>query len=997
MCFKKGFLTVFSVALIFSCLFLVSSCSNETNATLYDISYYSQGKLYNTQSVLAGNLAPQVSPPVSGEAGVIFSHWSISENGPEYDFSTPVNAHLTLYAVWTKSQHKVSFYSGGVLVEIASVSYGESVQRPSDPQSSTEGMTFAHWSLIENGEPFNFDTPITADKFLYAVFTSDTSSSPSEHIVKFYSGETVINESRVKEGDKVTFIDIDSQYIPAGKEFLHWSVAPNGEAFDFDLIIEQDLNLYAVWKNVQPEEPNPIKYTVLFYVNDVLYKSEEIESGNTLVCPEPPESSSEEKIFSHWSKTESGEPFDTNSKITSDLTLHAVFVDAYHTVTLIDRNQIKYIEVEHNSLFTEPDSPISADSKIIFSHWSISENGAPFDFSSRILSDIKIYAVWVSNEHTVTFSNGEWQTVITVMHGENVNNQEISSLPYEGAVFSHWSKEEYGPAFDFSEPVISDLNLYAVWKPVITYVNGSEKKSYTIDYDSLVNSPKQPDIVPQGKLNHFLYWSAENNGEKEFDFSEKIKKSITLYAVWADFCITFKNGEDIVDIQYLLSGQTVRELQPPEPEKGKIFSHWSSMDDDKYSEWDFSSPVYSDDIVYAVWDDVYCNVKFYFNDSVALTKSVKYGEFVVCPECFDIEIPDGHSISYWSTSYGIENEASQYLFDTTPVTSDISLYAIWKTYKITLKNIQNDIVQELSIEGGTCYVPDNQHIWVTSLETGAIYDSSIPVQNDITLYVACELNVLDDDRIGISRGNSELEVLIVPEGITRVAGFYSSEIREVQLSSSVETIGRNAFKECRNLTEINSDNVLIVEDSAFYNSGIQKAELKKTTEIHDKAFYNCELLETVLLPSAIMLGSDVFYGCTALTEIYLPESLSTIGAGIFENCISLQQVFLPDNLEIITPEMFKNCSSLSNIELPEAIKEIGDYAFYGCSFESIVILDDILYGKFVYANNSASKIEISPNINTIGEGWFSENNFTEVDIPDTIEPEFQSFGAKLVS
>ena len=1077
LCFKKGLLIALFVLSIFSCLFLISSCSNENEKTVYDITYYSQGELYNTQSVIAGNLAPQVSPPVPGEPGRVFSHWSLSENGPEYDFSMPVNVNLILYAVWTKSQHNVNFYSDNVIFETVSVAYGESVKKPSDPQpasdgmtflywsltengeefdfsqqitgdlslyavwakkqcavsfycdgtvfetinveygksaqkpddpkSEFEGMTFSHWSLTENGESFDFDTPITSDTSLYAVFTSDTPISPSEYIVKFYADDTLIKETSVTEGGKVSFIDVDSQYIPEGKDFLHWSITPNGAAFDFDSIIRQDMNLYAVWKNIQPEEPEPIKYTVLFYVNNVLYKSEEIESGKTLICPEPPESSSGEKIFSHWSKTEFGDPFDTNSKVTADLILYAVFADAYHTVTLIDRNQTKYVKVEHNSLLAEPDSPISTDSKIIFSHWSVSENGAPFDFSSRILSDIKIYAVWVPNEHTVTFNNGEWKTIITVTHGENVKNQEISSLPYEGAVFSHWSKEEYGPAFDFSEPVISDLNLYAVWKPVITYVNGSEKKSYTIEYDSLVTSPKQPDFVPQGKLNHFLHWSAENNGEKEFDFAEKIKKSITLYAVWADFCIMFKNGEDVVDIQYLLSGQTVKKPQLPEPEKGKVFSHWSSMDDAIYSEWDFTSPVYSDDIVYAVWDDVYCNVKFYFNDSLALTKSVKYGEVIVCPESFDIEIPAGHSISYWSTSYGMENEVSQYLFDTTPVTSDISLYAIWKTYKVTLYNTHNSIEQELSIEGGTCYAPDDHYIWVTSLETCSIYDSSIPVQNDITLYAACKLFIRDDNKIGIGSGNSELEVLIVPEGIFSVSGFNYCKIREVRLPSSVERIGLYAFYGCTNLTEINLDNVLIIEDYAFYKSGIQKAELKKSTEIGDKAFYGCESLETVLLSPATILGNDIFYGCTALTEvdlsslqvmgnnvfygcsslteIVLPESLTTIGYGVFENCVSLQKVILPDNLEIITSGMFKNCSSLSNIELPEAIKEIGDYAFYGCSFESIVILDDILYGKFVYANNSASKIEISPSVSTIGEGWFSGNNITEVVIPDTVE------------
>lgn len=98
------------------------------------------------------------------------------------------------------------------------------------------------------------------------------------------------------------------------------------------------------------------------------------------------------------------------------------------------------------------------------------------------------------------------------------------------------------------------------------------------------------------------------------------------------------------------------------------------------------------------------------------------------------------------------------------------------------------------------------------------------------------------------------------------------------------------------------------------------------------AFSGCSSLTEINLPASLTsIGEYAFSGCSSLTEINLPDNLTSIGGYAFNGCSSLTEIHLPDNLTSIESFTFNFCSSLTEIHLPASLTSIGDRAFWSCS------------------------------------------------------------------
>ena len=104
------------------------------------------------------------------------------------------------------------------------------------------------------------------------------------------------------------------------------------------------------------------------------------------------------------------------------------------------------------------------------------------------------------------------------------------------------------------------------------------------------------------------------------------------------------------------------------------------------------------------------------------------------------------------------------------------------------------------------------------------------------------------------------------------------------------------------------------------------------TAIGDDAFGQCHDLQSLTIKdAATSIGHRAFLGCTSLETISLGENIKTIGYHAFNSCtsINLTNVTIPENVTTIRPGTFDYCTHLEYIMLPAGLTSFQD-SLKGC-------------------------------------------------------------------
>lgn len=105
------------------------------------------------------------------------------------------------------------------------------------------------------------------------------------------------------------------------------------------------------------------------------------------------------------------------------------------------------------------------------------------------------------------------------------------------------------------------------------------------------------------------------------------------------------------------------------------------------------------------------------------------------------------------------------------------------------------------------------------------------------------------------------------------------------------------------------------------------------TSIPQYMFYQFRSLTKVVLPSTLTdIGNYAFYQCTALSDIdFSNTNLTTIGVYAFSGCTSISSITFPEGFTTINIRAFEGCTALAHVEFPSTLTFIGQYGFVNCS------------------------------------------------------------------
>lgn len=139
--------------------------------------------------------------------------------------------------------------------------------------------------------------------------------------------------------------------------------------------------------------------------------------------------------------------------------------------------------------------------------------------------------------------------------------------------------------------------------------------------------------------------------------------------------------------------------------------------------------------------------------------------------------------------------------------------------------------------------------------------------------------------------------------------------------SAITTIEQSAFLEAASIqTVIFSDELTTIGKSAFESSG----------------------LVSVTIPGTVSLTSTtqryIFRYCTSLKTVVIEEGFTVLPDGMFTGCTALTSVTLPDTVTTIY-NAFGDCTSISSIVIPASVTNIYSMSFVGWTADQTIIFE----------------------------------------------------------
>ncbi len=477
----------------------------------------------------------------------------------------------------------------------------------------TDGSSSLDWSYAgtkgeagDSGDYTAEDCEVLADsKSSGGLANTNTGASTTFTITYNYINENdevvYITKGKVTKGYAITTPTFEVD----GYRLIKWytDVSLNTE-YDFSMAVDSNIILYASSEVVQT-------HIVTFKDGDTILATDVVNNGSYATITTPTKLG---YVFSHWEDVDGNEVDIETTQITADLTLKAVWEDAYDITFAYniggDDVIIKTIQVKQGSRVVRPEEPELPGYKFV--NWYTDKTyNSTFEFDNAPTGNITIYAKFDEIPHyTVTYGYMENSELVTIMVDsveENTTPTKPDDPTREGYVFMGWFADEaFENEFDFSEEITANTVVYAYWQKGITITFQYEDGSVIETMSIMSNNTVTPTAIVPDKDgyrfdgNWYLFVDGVASNEA-FDFETKLLDDTILVPGWIKtYDVTFVNNNNTSNtIMTVDTGQEV--MKPTDPTyEGYKFVGWYSDIDCTIAQT-FPITVTSDMTIYADW------------------------------------------------------------------------------------------------------------------------------------------------------------------------------------------------------------------------------------------------------------------------------------------------------------------------------------------------------------------------------------------------------------
>ena len=306
-------------------------------------------------------------------------------------------------------------------------------------------------------------------------------------------------------------------------------------------------------------------------------------------------------------------------------------------------------------------------------------------------------------------------------------------------------------------------------------------------------------------------------------------------------------------------------------------------------------------------------------------KEIENNAFYACNSQTEFEVDKENN--YFNTYDGVlyDKNLTKIVYIPYGKKGQLNIPKTFTTFSLTYNNLsQNKQITKIEVDSNNPNYSSQDGILYDKNKTNLIFaPSGLSVEN---LTILDSVENISDSAFNYCRNVTGS--LYIPEGVKSIGSSSFSDTGlsgEVNIPSSVTTLGKNIFRGVRNITKIN-----INEGNANYSSqdGIVYNKDKSTLLFAPEGI----TINNLTLPDSVRIIEErAFYGCNNISGILkLNNNLETIKEDAFcQTCIS--EAIIPATVTTIENNAFYLCYYLKKIKCVANSKPDGwdNYWFYG--------------------------------------------------------------------